>query len=337
DMSGLEIHINCKKDANIDVIIKYLLKHTDLQKNYNFNMIAINNRKPTQLGLKAILKAFLNHRVDIITRRSEYRLTRANQKLHILEGLIKAVSILDEIIVIIKNSENKSNSKLNIMNKYGFTDAQAEAIVMMQLYRLSNTDLTNLQETVRELQEQVAILEKILNNPKVLSKVINNELQEVYDAINEPRLTIIEDEIEEIVIDQKDLIRSERMIVNVTENGYIKRATPRSYIASTSLSSSTEDDKSINSILCDTRDKCLVFFNDGTYVIIPVVDIPELKWKDQGKHISSVAKVNDGIKVVNMITTSQFKEYHEVVGLSNLGYTTRISFESFNRNKSKQK
>jgi topoisomerase-4 subunit A len=337
DQSGLEIHINCKRDANIDVILKYLLKNTDLQKNYNFNMIAIDNRKPKQLGLVSILSAFISHRRDVITRRSQYRLEKANQRLHILEGLIKAVDILDDIILIIKNSENKSNSKDNIITKYGFSDAQAEAIVMMQLYRLSNTDLKNLIDTSNELKANVEMLESILANDEVLKACIDEELKEVYQQVKSPRLTTIVDEIEEIVINQADLIRSEKMIVNVSVNGYVKRSSPRSYVASSSLAVSTEDDISNSSIACDTKDSCLIFFDDGTYVIIPVIDIPETKWRDQGRHISSIAKVNDGVRVVNMVCTSKFKEYRELVTVSKFGYSTRISFSSLKLNKLKQK
>jgi len=337
DQSGLEIHVNCKKDANVEMVLKYLLKNTDLQKNYNFNMIAIDNRKPKQLGLVSILSAFIAHRRDVITRRSQFRLEKANQRLHILEGLIKAVDILDDIILIIKNSENKGSSKENIINKYGFSDAQAEAIVMMQLYRLSNTDLKNLIETSNELKANVEMLESILQNDDVLKACIDEELKEVYEQVKAPRLTKIVDEIEEIVINQADLIKSEKMIVNVTVSGYVKRSSPRSYVASSSLAVSTETDSSQLSIACDTKDLCVIFFDDGTYVIIPVIEIPESKWRDQGRHISSIAKVNDGVRVVNMVCTSEFKEYRELITVSKLGYSTRINFSSLKLNKLKQK
>ncbi|MBL0701720.1 MAG: DNA topoisomerase 4 subunit A, partial [Spiroplasma sp.] len=337
DQSGLEIHINCKKDANIDAILKYLLKSTDLQKNYNFNMIAINNRKPELLGIKKMLQSFLNHRVEVITKRSEYRLEKANQKLHILEGLIKAVNILDEIIEIIKASSNKSTSKENIMKRYDFSEYQAEAIVMMQLYRLSNTDLSNLEENVAELQKLVKKLTRILSDKNVLKAVIEKELNEVLERFGKPRTTIIQNEIEEIKFDQVDLIKAERMLVSITSNGYLKRSSPRSYASSQSLGLSNLEDNLIGSIISNTKNKCLVFFDDGSYVIIPGNDIVETKWKDIGKHISSLCKVNDGVRVINIVSTIDFNEYVDVVSVSQQGHYTKIKFKEFDLSKLKQR
>lgn len=337
DQDGLEIVIHCNKDANVNAVLNYLLKNTDLQRNYSFNMIAINNRRPELMGIIPILNAFLEHRIEVITRRSQYRLKRANAKLHILDGLIRAISILDEVVEIIRASKDKSSSKKNLIKRYGFSEEQAEAIVMMQLYRLSNTDVTNLEQTAKELKSEVKTLDEILNFDKVLKQLIVDELNEVLVDIKHKRRSKVESVIEEIKVNQRDLIKDEKMIVSITKNGYIKKSNPRSYVASTELSSCAEDDMTIGNVLSNQRHNVLVFFNDGSYVNIPVNDIIEQKWKEVGKHISSVCKINDGVEVVNIINTDNFTEYDYIVTLTKKGYYTKMKFSDFKSTKLKQK
>lgn len=337
DQSGLEIWVHCNRDANVEAILSYLLKNTDLQRNYSFNMIAINNRRPQKMGIIPILKAFLEHRVDVITRRSEYRLKKANARLHILDGLIIAVMNLAEVVQIIQKSSDKADSKINLINRFRFSEDQAEAVVMMQLYRLSNTDITNLENNVSELKAEVDVLNEILSNEKVLKKLIISELKESLTKLKKPRKTIVEAKIEEIKINQKDLIKAEKMIVSITRNGYIKRSNPRSYVASQELSSCATDDMTVNNLLTNTRYNVLVFFNDGSYANIPVNDIPETKWKDLGRHISSICKINDGVSVVSMVSVEDLNNYKYLVSVSKLGYYTRVLFSDLNSPKLKQK
>ncbi len=338
DQHGLEIVVSCKKDANKDVIIKYLLKNTDLQKNYNFNIIAINNRRPQLLGVKEILNSFLVHRSEVITKRSEYRLEKARAKVHILEGLMRATEILDEIITIIRNSKNKGDSKKNIIKRFNFSDAQAEAIVMMQLYRLSNTDMDNLLENLAELNQEISELEKILGSTRALKSVINKELKATLKLINHPRRTKVQAEIEKIEISQNDLIKEEKVVLAVTREGYIKRSTQRSYLASSSMSTKLEGDKVISNISATTKENLLVFFNDGTMVNIPVYEIPDLKWKDLGKHISTICNINDGVHVVSAHKISESDNNLSVIGISNSGYVTHTKLDELKslrlRNKS---
>ncbi len=337
DQNGLEIVVSCKKDANKDVIIKYLLKNTDLQKNYNFNVIAINNRRPELMGIKTILDAFLAHRREVITLRSEYRLEKANARLHILEGLMKAVDILDEIIAIIRASKNKGDSKKNIIERFDFSEMQAEAIVMMQLYRLSNTDMDNLIANTNELKAEVAELEEILGSPKVLKSVINKELRDILKMIKHPRRTKVEAEIEKIEINQTDLIKKENTVISVTREGYIKRSTQRSYLASNVMSTKLDGDQVIANISTNTKEIALIFFNDGTVVNIPVYDIPDLKWKDLGKHISTIANINDGVHVVQVITVADETSKLSLLGISKQGYLTHIKLNELLNNRQKNK
>lgn len=324
DQNGLEIVIACKKDANKDVIIKYLLKNTDLQKNYNFNVIAINNRRPELMGIKQILEAFLAHRREVITLRSEYRLEKANARLHILEGLMKAVDILDEIVAIIRQSKNKADSKKNIIERFDFTEEQAEAIVMMQLYRLSNTDMENLLANAKTLKLEVEELTAILESEKVLKDVINRELRDVLKLIKHPRRTKVEAKIEKIEINQNDLIKQENTVVAVTCEGYIKRSTQRSYLASNVMSTKLDSDQVIANISTNTKEIAVIFFDDGTVVNIPVHEIPDLKWKDLGKHISTIANINDGVQVVQAMCVAPELENYSLLGISKQGYLTHI-------------
>ncbi len=337
DQHGIEIMVTCQKDANVQMILNYLLKNTDLQKNYSFNMIAINNKRPEQMGVLKILQAFLNHRKEVVLRRSQYRLKKAQAKLHVLEGMILAVSNLDQVVEIIRASKDKSDSKQNLIKTFKFSDEQAEAVVMMQLYRLSNTDITNLRETVEELNGEVNILNKILSNKDVLNKLITSELNEVLEQVKAERKTTLGEEIEEIVINQSDLIKLEKNIVSITKSGYIKRANIRSYVASHELSSCQPGDVVVNNILTTTRSQVLVFFSDGTYVIIPVHEIEETKWKDTGKHISSIAKINDGVSVIGIVSTNNFEDTSDIFSLSKLGYYTRMNFEDLKSTKLKNK
>lgn len=337
DQHALEIVISCQKDANVEMILNYLLKNTDLQKNYSFNMIAINNKRPQQMGVIPILNAFLKHREDVIIRRSEYRLKKANSKLHVLDGMIEAVLNLDRVIEIIRASKDKNSSKENLIAEFKFSKEQAEAVVMMQLYRLSNTDITNLRETVEELNGEVNILNKILTSDKVRNKLISSELNEVLDKIDHPRKTVLGEEIEEIVINQRDLIKLEKTMISVSKLGYIKRANVRSYMASGELSSCQEGDLIINNILTNTRAFILVFFSDGTYVNVPAHEIEETKWKDVGKHISSIAKINDSVSVIGAIATDNFTDYSDVISVSKNGYYTKMQFKDLESNKLKHK
>lgn len=337
DMSGIEIHINLKKSANKELVINYLLKNTDLQKSYNYNMIAINNRRPEQMSVLGIIKSFIEFREEVITRRSEYRLAKAKAKMHIIDGMIKAVDIMDEIIATIRSSKNKGDAKLNIAKQFGFSLEQAEAIVMMQLYRLSNTDITQLREQHAQLSADITILDKILSSKATLKKLITQELKDSKDLINHPRRTTIEDEIRDIKIDSISLIKEEKLIISVSKNGYIKASPTRSYLTSNLISGTTAGFTAFKTVLSNTRDKVLVFFNDGTFVIIPANEIETSKWRDNGKHISTIAKINDGVEVVNIVSTQDFKNFTEFVTLTNLGYITKMNFADLNLSRTKQK
>lgn len=326
----LEVAVFCKKDANVHAILNYLFKYTDLQKNYNFNMVAINNRRPMLMGLREFISSFINHRKEVVLNRTEFRLKRARNRYHIIEGLIRAVDMLDEVIKVIRSSVDKSSSIKNLVSKFDFSEVQAEAIVMMQLYRLSNTDINELKEKKAELEVLINHLCKIIEDPDFLISTIDEELKKVREFFKNERKSEIVKEVEKIEFDSRDLIKDENVVVSVTKLGYIKRCTTRSYLASMKVNNEVDEDVVIENIKSNTRDNVLIFFNDGSFVNLSVNDINEMRFKDRGKHISSLCKINDNINVIAIVSTNQFKDYNNVVCTSSNGYVTNIDFTKLN-------
>ncbi|EQA5435672.1 DNA topoisomerase IV subunit A [Enterococcus hirae] len=287
DRTGLQIVVELKKDANAQGILNYLFKNTELQINYNFNMVAIDHMTPHQVGLKDILSSYIDHRKQVITKRSQFDLEKAQKRQHIVEGLMKALSILDEVIATIRESKDKKNAKQNLVEVFQFTEEQAEAIVTLQLYRLTNTDITELRKESESLIAQITELNKILSNDKELFSVMKKELREVKKKYANARLTTIEDEIEEIKIDTKVLVAQEDVIVSVTKEGYVKRTSLRSYSASKPEEiGMREGDYLLYSGELNTLDHVLLITNKANVIYRPVHELPDLKWKDAGEHIS---------------------------------------------------
>ena len=227
----LRIVIDLKKEANTDLIINYLLKNTDMQISYSFNMIAIVSRRPRQVGVLGILDAFIKHRMEVVTRRTKFDLEHAKDRYHILDGLIKAISILDEVIKVIRASKNKADAIINLVKEFSFTEKQATAIVMLQLYRLTNTDIVDVEREMKELEAFIKECELILSNENELKKVIKDELKKVKKEFAMPRKSLIKDEITEIKIDAREMITKEDVIVAVTNEGYVKRVSKKSYLS----------------------------------------------------------------------------------------------------------
>ncbi|MBK0036784.1 MULTISPECIES: DNA topoisomerase IV subunit A [unclassified Enterococcus] len=287
DRTGLQIVVELKKEANAQGILNYLFKNTELQINYNFNMVAIDNMRPQQVGLKRILESYIKHRREVIEKRSRFELQKAQKRQHIVDGLIKALSILDEVIATIRGSKDKKDAKSNLVVQHGFTEEQAEAIVNLQLYRLTNTDITQLQAEAKELAETIAELTTILNEESELLKVIKKELREIKKKYTTPRLTEIEAEIQEIKIETQVLVAQEEVVVTVTRDGYVKRSSLRSYGASKPEEiGMKEGDSLLYSSQMNTLDHLLLVTNKGNTIYRPVHELPDLKWKDLGEHIS---------------------------------------------------
>lgn len=314
DRTGLRIVIELKKDVPAQGILNYLFKISDLQVSYNFNMIAIHNRRPTMMTLPLLLDAYISHQKEIVTRRTKFDLKRAKDRLHIVEGLMKALSILDEVIATIRASKDKKDAKENIKANYGFTEAQAEAIVSLQLYRLTNTDITELQEEHSELNKLVVELTAILEDEKKLVKVIKTELLDIRKRFSLPRLSTIESEIEELKVTLDVLVPSEEVVVTVTKDGYVKRTSLRSHAASNGNDiAMKESDFLLFEQNMNTQHHLLLFTSKGNYIYQPVHELPDIRWKDLGQHISSIVPLEESETIIEVIGIEKFEEDNQYI------------------------
>ena len=299
DRDGLRIVVDLKSGANKDLILNYLYKNTELQITYSYNMVSIVNRRPMTLGLIDIIDAYIKHQTEVIRRRTNFDLKNALLRYEILEGLVKVMSILDEVIKIIRASKNKSDAKNNLVKEFAFTERQADAIVMLQLYKLTNTDVTLVLEEKEELAKKIDLLKRILASDEALKRVIVNELKRVKHNYAHPRKTKIVDEVTEIKIDVTKMIPKENVIVVVTNEGYVKRVSPKSYSTADGETTLKPGDYITGLFETTTLDTLLLFTNLGNYLYVPIHKIFEGKWKELGKHISNLIPLAENEYIIN--------------------------------------
>ncbi|HHC5957459.1 TPA: DNA topoisomerase IV subunit A [Staphylococcus aureus] len=307
DRTGLRIAIELKKDVNSESIKNYLYKNSDLQISYNFNMVAISDGRPKLMGIRQIIDSYLNHQIEVVTNRTKFELDNAEKRMHIVEGLIKALSILDKVIELIRSSKNKRDAKENLIEVFEFTEEQAEAIVMLQLYRLTNTDIVALEGEHKELEALIKQLRHILDNHDALLNVIKEELNEIKKKFKSERLSLIEAEIEEIKIDKEVMVPSEEVILSMTRHGYIKRTSIRSFNASGVEDIGLKDgDSLLKHQEVNTQDTVLVFTNKGRYLFIPVHKLADIRWKELGQHVSQIVPIEEDEVVINVFNEKDF-------------------------------
>ncbi|NRD79615.1 DNA topoisomerase IV subunit A [Bacillus sp. BRMEA1] len=307
DRTGLRIVIELKKDADAEGVLYFLYKNSDLQVAYNFNMVAIHNKRPKQMGLLQLLDAYIEHQKDVVTKRTEFDLNKAKERQHIVEGLMKALSILDEVIATIRASKDKRDAKDNLIAKYAFSELQAEAIVSLQLYRLTNTDITALRNEAEELAKKIEELTSILASEKKLLSVIKKELKEVKKRFNDDRRSRIEAEIEELKINLEVMVPSEDVIVTVTKQGYVKRTSQRSYAASNGQDlAMKETDRLFAQLEMNTKDVLLLFTSKGNYLYCPVHELPDIRWKDLGQHVANLIPIERDEEIIKAIPVKDF-------------------------------
>lgn len=331
DRDGLRIAIELKKDANTELVLNYLFKYTDLQINYNFNMVAIDNFTPRQVGIVPILSSYIAHRREVILARSRFDKEKAEKRLHIVEGLIRVISILDEVIALIRASENKADAKENLKVSYDFTEEQAEAIVTLQLYRLTNTDVVVLQEEEAELREKIAMLAAIIGDERTMYNLMKKELREVKKKFATPRLSSLEDTAKVIEIDTASLIAEEDTYVSVTKAGYIKRTSPRSFSASTLEEIGKRDDDRLLFIQSvKTTQHLLIFTTLGNVIYRPVHELADIRWKDIGEHLSqTITNFETNEEVLYVEVVDQFDDATTYFAATRLGQIKRVERKEF--------
>lgn len=330
DRTGLRIVIDIKKEQDPHLVLNYLYKHTECQIYYNYNLVTIINQRPTQSSLMDVLDAFITFRKEVVLRRSDHRKQKIIQRMHILEGLVKAISILDEVISLIRSSKDKSDAKTRLMETYAFSDQQAEAIVNLRLYRLTNTDIVSLKEELAQLATDLAYLSGILTNETLLKDLIVKEMQTLLQRFKMDRLTQIEDEVQEIVIDKLSMIANEKTILTLSQDGYVKRVSLRSYQSSEGIRPSLKDnDALIGVVEAETYDHLLMIFEEGEYALIPVHELDEYKWKDIGEHLSHYLKLDHSIHVKSAHLVKDFMSEVYVLSVSKAGYIKRTLIKDF--------
>ena len=331
DRDGLRIAIELKKDANTELVLNYLFKYTDLQINYNFNMVAIDNFTPRQVGIVPILSSYIAHRREVILARSRFDKEKAEKRLHIVEGLIRVISILDEVIALIRASENKADAKENLKVSYDFTEEQAEAIVTLQLYRLTNTDVVVLQEEEAELREKIAMLAAIIGDERTMYNLMKKELREVKKKFATPRLSTLEDTANVIEIDTASLIAEEDTYVSVTKAGYIKRTSPRSFAASTLEEIGKRDDDRLLFVQSvKTTQHLLIFTTLGNVIYRPVHELADIRWKDIGEHLSqTITNFETNEEILYAEVVDQFDDATTYFAATRLGQIKRVERKEF--------
>nr|WP_220478002.1 DNA topoisomerase IV subunit A [Limosilactobacillus agrestis] len=330
DRSGLRIAIELKRGANANGILNYLLKNTDLQINYNFNMVAIDDQRPMRVGLKRILTSYLEFQKEIIRRRTQYNLTKAQQRLHIVEGLIKALSILDKVIKTIRGSKNRKDAKENLVKEYNFTPEQAEAIVTLQLYRLTNTDVTELEKEQKQLNSRINEYQLILTNENELANVLTKEIRSIKKEFGNPRRTKIENHVEKLEIDTKVTVANEDVVVLVSHAGYIKRSSIRSFKASEAEENGLrEDDYPLLIQQTNTLSHLFMFTNLGHIIYRPIHEIADARWKDTGEHISQTIGLADNEEIIKAMIFDKLDQPGTIIMGTSDGQVKQTAFNDY--------
>ena len=331
DRNGLRIVIDLKKGAKPEVILAYIFNKTQLKSYYSANVVAIVNGRPKTLNLLQIIDAYIEHQVDVITRRSRFDLEKCQIRLHIVDGLIKAISILDKIVETIRSSKDKANAKENLQKKFAFSEAQSEAIVMLQLYKLSNTDITTLVKEKDGLEKTILKLQGILEDRKKLDRVIITDLKAIALKYGDDRRTQIVEKDINLQIDKRDLIAKEEVIIAITRDGYMKRSSVKSYRGSglDSLPGLKEDDILVYRGQASTTDYVLAFTNRGNYLYIPIHELIDTKWKDEGKHINYLISLEYKEKIVCAFAVNEFRNDLFLALITKKGQIKRVRLSDF--------
>ncbi|WP_215115334.1 DNA topoisomerase IV subunit A [Exiguobacterium sp. s80] len=330
DRDGLRVVIELKKEADAEGILHFYLKQTDLQVAYNYNMVAIHERTPRQMGVLALLDAYLSHVKEVVIRRTTFDLDQAKRRQEVVSALMTAISVLDETLRLIRAATNKAEAKENLIERFAFSDRQAEAVVMLQLYRLTNTDIVELQEEAEKLEKEVTRLEKILNDEKTRNRLIIKELSILKDQVADERRSTVEAEVEELKLKTEVMIAVEETMVFMSKNGYIKRSSLRSFGASNDLPEMKEQDRLLYQGQAMTTDHVIVWTIRGNYLLIPVHQLPDTKWKDGGQHVANLVPLEPGDRVLSIDLVRTFDETSHCLFVTRQGMVKRSKLSDYN-------
>lgn len=328
---GIEIIVKLKEDISSEVVLAYLYKNTDMAKNFNYNMVAISQRSPRLLSLDDILSEYILHQKEVIRNRSNFQLHKLESRKHIVLGFLKMVSVLDEVIAIIRQSSGKKDAEDKLISRFKFTEQQADAIVSLRLYRLSSTDVSDMEAESIELSKEIRRLDRILNNELTLEKVIIDEIKSLMEKYPTPRKSVIRDEIKKIEIDEQELIQNENVMVVISRDGYIKRSSMKSYQATQGTTGLKENDVILKKVEVNTRDTLLLFTNFGNYMILPVHKIMDAKWKEMGDFIGNYAPLESKERVIDFFAISAFDDQRFILVANQEGQIKRVMLSDFEK------
>lgn len=330
DRDGLRVVIELKKEADAEGVLHFYLKQTDLQIAYNYNMVAIHERTPRQMGVLALLDAYLSHVKDVVIRRTTFDLEQAKRRQEVVSALMTAISVLDETLALIRSASNKSEAKDKLIERFQFTDRQAEAVVMLQLYRLTNTDIVELQDEAAKLEKEITRLEKILNDEKTRNRLIIKELTVLKEQVADARRSTVEAEVEELKLKTEVMIAVEETMVFVSKNGYIKRSSMRSFGATNDLPEMKEQDRLLYQGQAMTTDHVIVWTVQGNYLLIPVHQLPDTKWKDGGQHVANLVPLDPGDRILSVDLVRMFDETSHCLFVTRQGMVKRSKLSDYN-------
>ncbi|KQS18913.1 DNA gyrase subunit A [Exiguobacterium sp. Leaf187] len=330
DRDGLRVVIELKKEADAEGVLHFYLKQTDLQIAYNYNMVAIHERTPRQMGVLTLLDAYLAHVKEVVIRRTAFDLEQAKRRQEVVSALMTAISVLDETLALIRSASNKADAKDKLITRFNFTDRQAEAVVMLQLYRLTNTDIFELQEEAAKLEKEIARLEKILNDEKTRNRLIIKELTVLKEQVADKRRSTIEAEVEELKLKTEVMIAVEETMVFLSKNGYVKRSSLRSFGASNDLPDLKEQDRPLLQGQAMTTDHLIVWTVRGNYLLIPVHQLPDTKWKDGGQHVANLVPLEPGDRVLSADLVRSFDEAQHCLFVTRQGMVKRSKLSDYN-------
>ena len=333
DRDGMRVVIELKRDAMSEIVLNNLFKQTSMQNTFGIIMLSILNQEPRIFGIIDILKHFINHRKTVIIRRTIFDLEKAKARAHILEGLKKALDIIDEIIKVIKASSNIEDARDNLVSKFDFSEIQAQSIVDMRLGKLTGLEREKIENELKELQELIAYLESILKSEDVLHSIIGEEFDEVSDIYTDKRRTDIEDDYDDI--DIEDLIPNEPMVVTITHRGYIKRVPLASYEKQRrggkgkTAVTTYEDDFIESFFTCNTHDTLLFVTDRGQLHWLKVYRIPEGSRTAKGKAVVNLVNLQPDEQIQSIIPTTDFSENKSLVFFTKRGVVKRTNLSEF--------